>query len=277
MAVKPLSLYERQKEYYEDITRIYLPRRTHVVLRADGVSFSKFTRGLDKPFSNEFISDMNQAAIALCEKAQNVKFAFVQSDEISLVMSDYDTLNTSAWFGNELRKLCSVSAGIVTAAFAQQMAARNSSKEFPFFDCRAWTIPSQDEVLNYFLSRQSDCTRNSLSSVAQVLYSHKELEGKGFKDLNEMVYQKREELREIMKGNFTLPVELHDKEDLNWNDIPAGMKRGRLIYRETYMAPAVSGQEDVMRSRWVVTEAPIFSTPEAREFLMSFFNQSVEE
>jgi tRNA(His) guanylyltransferase len=274
---KPLSLFERQREYYEDVTRTKLPRRTHTLLRADGVSFSKFTKGLDKPFSNQFISDMNAAAVALCEKAQNAKFAFVQSDEISVVLSDYDTLNTTAWFGNELRKLCSVSAGIVTAAFAQQMAARNSSKEFPFFDCRAWTIPSQDEVLNYFLSRQSDCTRNSLSSVAQVLYSHNELEGKGFKDLNEMVYQKREELRDIMKGNFTLPVELHDKEDLNWNDIPAGMKRGRLIYKENYAVPTLPGEEDLIRSRWVVTEAPIFSTAEAREFLMSFFNQSSEK
>ena len=274
---KPLSLSDRQRVYYEDITRIYLPRRSHVILRADGVSFSKFTKSLDKPFSNEFIDDMNQSAIALCEKAQNVKFAFVQSDEISLVMSDYDTLTTSAWFDNDLRKLCSVSAGIVTAKFAQQMARRNSSKEFPFFDCRAWTIPSQDEVLNYFLSRQSDCTRNSLSSVAQVLYTHRELEGKGFNDLNEMVYQKREELRHIMIANATMPLGLHEKEDFNWNDVPAGMKRGRLIYRETYMTTADNLYPDVLRSRWVVTEAPIFSTPEARSFMLSFFNQNLEE
>lgn len=274
---KPLSLSDRQRLYYEDITRTYLPHRSHVILRADGVSFSKFTKSLDKPFSNEFIDDMNQSAIALCEKAQNVKFAFVQSDEISLVMSDYDTLTTSAWFDNDLRKLCSVSAGIVTAKFAQQMARRNSSKEFPFFDCRAWTIPSQDEVVNYFLSRQSDCTRNSLSSVAQVLYTHRELEGKGFNDLNEMVYQKRDELRHIMIANATLPLELHEKEDFNWNDIPVGMKRGRLIYRETYMTTADSLYPNVLRSRWVVTEAPIFSTPEARSFMLSFFNQNLEE
>lgn len=275
-----LSLFDRQREYYENATRRYLPRRTHVVIRADGVSFSKFTRQFEKPYDLEFIRCMDAAAIALCKKAQNVKFGFVQSDEISIVMGDYATLNTSAWFANEERKLNSCSAGIVTAGFAEALLEHegcyNLDNGLPYFDARAWIIPELEEVINYFLSRQSDCTRNSLSSVAQVLYSAKELHQKGFKELNQMVYEKRNELREILLQTgvirYNTNYELYEKEDLNWDDIPVGMKRGRIIIKESYQVGDVNSETGfTTRNRWVAKPAPIFSELGTRTMLKNLF------
>jgi len=98
-----------------------------------------------------------------------------------------------------------------------------------FFDSRVYTIPDQEEVLNYILWRQQDTTRNSISSVAQSLYSHKELHGKSSNEMQEMCF----------------------KKGVNWNDYNESLKRGRLIVKEQYQ------KDDAMRSRWISTSAPM--------------------
>jgi len=88
----------RMKEFYEVRTRTYLPRRTYTIIRLDGKAFHTYTKHLDKPFDFGFIDDINETAKYLCENIQGVKLAYVQSDEITLVLTDFDTLSTDAWF-----------------------------------------------------------------------------------------------------------------------------------------------------------------------------------
>jgi len=102
------DLGDRMKGY-EDITRIYLPRRTNMMIRCDGKCFSSLTKNSEKPFDNAFMSHMDNTALGLCEKIQGVKLGYVQSDEITLWLTDYDTNNTDQWFGGNLQKIVSVS------------------------------------------------------------------------------------------------------------------------------------------------------------------------
>ena len=97
MAEKKDSLGDRMKEYYENRTRIYLPRRTYTIIRIDGKAFHTYTRGLQRPFDEVFMGDMDNTACYLCKNIQGVKFGFVQSDEISLLLTDFDALTTEAW------------------------------------------------------------------------------------------------------------------------------------------------------------------------------------
>jgi tRNA(His) 5'-end guanylyltransferase len=76
------------------------------------------------------------------------------------------------------------------------------------FDARVFQIPYQEEVFNYFIWRQQDATRNSISSVAQTYFSSKELKGKKTNDMQDMLMLQKE---------------------INWNDFSPREKRGALI------------------------------------------------
>ena len=228
-----LSLGDRQKTFYENITRTYLPRRTFTLFRIDGKAFHTYCRGLAKPFDVALMHDMDAAAIALCEQISGAVWGYVQSDEISILVADFNELTTQAWLDNELRKIVSISASIATMNFNKARWARGITRD-ALFDSRAWTIPSHTEVINYFIFRQQDCIRNSIASCAQSLYSHNELHKKNTVLMQEMIAAKGEELRTMMVANQSLPVELHDKPDLAWKDLPLGMRNGRFITKEYY-------------------------------------------
>jgi len=220
------ALGDRMKDYYESRTKSFLPRRTFTIIRIDGKSFHTYTRGLDNPFDDKLISDMDDTAKYLCKNIQGAKFAFVQSDEISILLTDFDKLQTDAWFDGNVQKITSISASLATAKFNELRPDR-----IALFDSRVFTIPSITEVENYFIWRQQDTVRNSISSVAQSLYSSKELHGVNVSEMQELCFQK----------------------GVNWNDFEPKKKRGRLIVKEYYQ------KGEAIRSRWVSVEPPTFT------------------
>lgn len=240
------SLGDRMKAQYENRTRFFLPRRTYTVVRVDGRAFHTYCRGLPRPFDTELMEHMNAAGKRLCDSMQGACFGFVQSDEISVLLTDFEKIDTEAWFDGNLQKIASVAASEATAEFNLQ----RYSAGHPFsatFDARAFTIPDPVEVANYFVWRQQDATRNSISMAAQAQFSHQQLHGLSSSQQQEMLWRE--------KG-------------INWNDYPAGCKRGRAIVREVYTADVPytdkrSGEEriaeHVTRSRWVDVEPPIFT------------------
>ena len=234
------ELGTRIKSNYEDRTRFTLPRRSHTIIRIDGKAFHTYTRGLTRPFDDGFMEDMDATAIYLCQHIQNAKFAYVQSDEISILMTDYDKITTDAWFDNNVQKMASVSASMATVAFNHARMQRvivALTMKWGMFDSRVFQIPEWTEVENYFIWRQQDCVRNSISSVAQSLYSHKELNGKNTTEMQEMIFQK----------------------GTNWNDYAPRYKRGRIIIKDRYYI------DEVARSRWVAVGSPIFT--QEKEFI----------
>lgn len=218
------ELGERMKENYENRTRLFLPRRTYTIIRLDGKAFHTYTKNFSRPYDLRLMKMMDDTAIALCKGIQGIQMAYVQSDEISLLMTDFETIHTDAWFDGNIQKIVSVSASIATAAFNlealiskqkevsgtfDEYGLRNSIKP-AYFDSRVFSIPDRQEVFNYFVWRQQDATRNSIQMGAQSLYSQKQLHGKNTSELQELMHQK----------------------GVNWNDYPVGFKRGRMILKE---------------------------------------------
>lgn len=240
------ALGDRMKGNYEDRTRISLPRRTYTLIRIDGKAFHTYTRGMQRPFDDGLIDDMDATAAYLCKNIMGAKFAFVQSDEISILLTDFEDIGTQSWFDSNLQKMCSVSAAQATRAFNEARLKRNGIEAMKWaeFDSRVFQIPQKAEVENYFIWRQQDTTRNSISSVAQSLYSSKELHGKNTDEQQELIFQK----------------------GINWNDYSPKYKRGRMIVKETYeKQPEDDKGETAIRTRWVSIEVPIFT--QDRNFL----------
>ena len=238
-----MDIDDRMKDYYENRTRIFLPRRTYIIIRVDGKAFHTYTKGLKNPFDDEFMDDMDNTAAYMCKNIMGAKFAFIQSDEISILLTDFEEIATQGWFDNNLQKMCSVSASMATLSFNKLRVSRSNNYSVPWaeFDSRVFQIPQKSEVENYFIWRQQDTVRNSIQSVAYSLYSHKELQGKKTNDMQEMIFQK----------------------GINWNNYASKYKRGRMVVKEIYNITTPSSVS--IRTKWVTVEVPVFT--QVRDFL----------
>lgn len=225
---------DRMKQQYEDRTRQSLPRRTYTLLRLDGKAFHTYTQGCQQPFDEELIKALDQTAIYLCSEMQGAVMSYLQSDEISILLQDFTNIHTNAWFDGNIQKMVSVSASLATAKFNE---LRVSFGKVATFDARVFTIPDPFEVENYFIWRQQDWTRNSVTAVAQTVYSHKELHNKNISERLEMLFQK----------------------GVNWNSFPAHQKRGRCVIKKmgTKVVPNVGV---ISAPLWVTdNEIPVFT------------------
>jgi tRNA(His) 5'-end guanylyltransferase len=254
------ELGARMKEFYEAVPKTKLTRRIPVAIRIDGKAFHTFTRGFTKPFDEVLIRTMTETTKYLCENIQGCVFGYTQSDEITLILVDYQNLNTSAWFDYEVQKICSVSASMATLAFNKYFAAnvwdfgeknlpnfleggynpnnftyedskklvcynkyKKSADQGAMFDARCFNIP-KEEVANLIYWRQLDAMRNSIQMVGQANFSHRELQGKSCNDIKNM---------------------LIEEKLINWDELPTYQKQGSCCIKK--------------ENKWVIDkEIPVF-------------------
>lgn len=177
------ALGDRMKEKYENVTRYMLPRRTNTIIRIDGKAFHTYTRKFTKPFDYKIVVAMNTVLMNLCHEICGAKFGYTQSDEISILVTDFDTITTESWFNGNVQKISSVAASLATGYFNSFIG----NQPLAFFDARVFTIPDRVEVENYFIWRQKDCIRNAINSAGQHKFGHKALQGKSAKEVKAML------------------------------------------------------------------------------------------
>lgn len=176
------SIGDRMKDNYEKRNRTFLTRRTPVIIRLDGVCFHTYTKGFEKPFSDNLKNAMVKTTQALCDQIMGAVVGYTQSDEISILLTDFNKFNTQAWYDYNVQKLTSVAASIATAEFNKAI----DSDKLALFDARCFNIP-KEEVRNYFVWRQKDWERNSIQMLAQNKYSQKQLHKKNTKEMKSML------------------------------------------------------------------------------------------
>lgn len=247
------SLGDRMKEY-EGVPRTRLIPKVPVMIRLDGKAFHTFTRGMLRPYHRPFHECMWTAARYLCEHIQGCQLAYVQSDEITLLLLDTMSLEAEGWFGYEVQKMASIAAAMCTAAFNAALFHLSEDDEpvMAAFDARVWNVP-KEEVVNAFIWRQQDATRNAIQMLGQAHFSHKELHGVSCAQIQEKLFQEKQ---------------------VNFNDMPVPQKRGVCIVKEYYERtvgvgvlvspggrPFVGPTTTVVkRSRWHADEnIPIFT------------------
>lgn len=270
MGKNKASLESRMRTY-EAAAKSTLTRRVPVIIRLDGVAFHAFTRGMMKPFDHILRDTMQHTTKYLCENISGCIFGYTQSDEITLVLTDYATIKTDAWFNYSVQKLCSISASIATLAFntffaktvqekmdeynESASAIQNNPDEWNYltklsqkffratFDARAFNVPKED-VCNCLIWRQQDAARNSIEMAAQSYFSHKQLHGKNCNELQDMLWK---------------------NHNVNWNDFPVEYRRGACCIKvETVQVRTPLHHPDdttfVTRRRWKIDkEPPIFT------------------
>lgn len=257
MSNKKDSLGDRMKAY-ESVPKNFLMRRTPVIVRLDGKSFHTFTKGFHKPFDTLLMRTMQETMKRLCENIQGCVLGYTQSDEITLVLCDYQTLTTDAWFGYNVEKMTSVAASMATLYFNQIFADKianafsvssslineddtvayhatlcRAKTKGALFDARVFSLP-KEEVNNCLVWRQQDAIRNSIQAVAQSCFPHKELQG-----LN----------------TDKLIVKLIDEKNINWTtDFTTPCRKGCCCVKKEVQLG------DISRKKWVLDyDIPTFS------------------
>ena len=268
------DLGARMKTFYEQIPKTKLMRRCPVALRIDGKAFHTFTRGFQKPFDEVLIKSMQETMKYLCENSQGCVLGYTQSDEITLILIDYQKLTSAAWFDYEVQKICSIAASMATMAFNklfrdnvgdylyenyddQYLAdyietLQNAVNKGAMFDARCFNIP-KEEVTNLVYWRQLDASRNSIQMVGQANFSHKELQNRSCNEIQDM---------------------LMTQKGINWNDLPIYQKRGSccvrnkiVLFRGSIMETAQLRDTSKSENEWIIdTEIPIFKN-EGREYI----------
>ena len=270
------ALGTRMKTFYEQVPKTRLVRRMPVAIRIDGKAFHTFTRGFQKPFDEVLGNAMVKTMEYLCKNIQGCVFGYTQSDEITLLLVDYQTLETDAWFEYEVQKMCSISASMATMAFnkffSEEVNAWFGEQFVPIseevaqlynlycekaengamFDARCFNIP-REEVTNLIYWRQLDATRNSIQMVGQANFSHRELQGKSCNMIQDM---------------------LHEEKGINWNDFPTYLKRGSCVIKTEGKTTCAKAAKDgsiitwtADRPHWIVDRnIPIFKG-EGREYI----------
>ena len=269
------ELGTRMKTFYEAVPDTKLVKRMPVAIRIDGKAFHTFTQGFKRPFDEVLINTMQQTTQYLCQNIQGCVLGYVQSDEITLILVDYQTLTTEAWFDYRVEKLCSIAASMATMAFNRAFANNvgdyctytyecmdNTHENYEhilslavdkgaMFDARCFNIP-KEEVTNLIYWRQLDASRNSIQMVGQAYFSQKELQDKSCSDIQDML---------MTKG-------------VNWNDLPTYQKRGSCCVRNKIAIESNGVTADVYlrdtsksANKWIIdTNIPIFKG-EGREYV----------
>lgn len=241
-----LKLNEKMKDA-EKALRSYLPARTYSVIRVDGKGFSKYTKSLVRPFDPKFTQDMQKTALYLCENIDGAVLGYTQSDEISIIVSDLTGARTQQWFGGQIQKIVSVSAGFATAKFN---SIRPEEERLAVFDARTHTLDGAEGVLEYLQWRQTDAIKNSVSMLASHYFSHKQLQGVSSRDKKDM---------------------LEAQHGVKWHELDATVRQGSMIRREkteetiTYFhgKEKVYKDLDVVRNEFKIIPAPFFKDAEA--------------
>lgn len=264
---------------YEEKNRYYLKRKMPVIIRLDMRAGHSFTKGFERPFDEIFTKSMQETAKYLCENIQNCKLSYQQSDEITLLLVDYDDPRTDSFFKYRIDKLCSITASMATMAFNKVFHNNvgdyctytyemedDSHEDYEYtlslaankgamFDARCFNLP-QDEVTNNFYWRQLDAMRNSAQMVGQANFSYRELQHKSCKDIKDMLLQQ--------KG-------------INWDDLPTYQKRGSCCVRnkiviesDGVMTTAQLRDTSKSENEWIIdTDIPVFLGKD-REYIDRF-------
>lgn len=260
MSNKRDALGDRMKNY-ENVTRIYLEPKKPIIVRIDGRAFHTYTKGFIKPFDDIMIASMEKTLQTLCEEVGGVLFGYTQSDEITLVLGDWQKDNTQSFFNGNILKIASVTASIATLAFNKAIIEEVHKAEqsgidisrykkalnmTATFDSRCFNLPFE-EVINCCIWRQQDAIRNSKQAVGYANFSYKETFGLNCDELVE---------------------KLKEEKGIIWNEFPIYQQRGILcekvdVTEEISYVHKKTGEKNtsiVTRHKWILNHnMPLFS------------------
>jgi tRNA(His) 5'-end guanylyltransferase len=154
-----------------------------VYIRIDGNRFSKFTKGMERPFDPRMSAAMIETTKGLVTEF-GAALGYTQSDEISLVLWE-DAPQSELAHGGKFQKLASRTASKATHLFYKAARAAGLvefiDRQFPEFDARAFALSKEDAGKAIYW-REMDARKNAVQMTARCHFSAKALHQKHMDD-----------------------------------------------------------------------------------------------
>ncbi|HVI40116.1 MAG TPA: tRNA(His) guanylyltransferase Thg1 family protein [Anaerovoracaceae bacterium] len=250
------SLGDRQKQY-EDNYDYSITRRVPIIIRADGRSFHRVTRKLQKPYCPELLNVMANTMMYAITEMQGAVFGYQQSDEITYVLRNDQSLDAEPWYQNRVQKMVSIAASLTTLGFNKCLQTLDTKLDIvgdAIFDARVFAMPYISEVANNLIWRQQDCSKNAISGAAQAELAAKFGKRTALKLLDKKISSEKKELLLHHCG-------------IDFDDYyPTSFRRGVAVYKIPTIVPTKDG--GVSRNKWNLSwDIPNFV--EEKDFLMN--------
>ena len=234
------TLFERQLEY-ENASNFSLMRRVPIIIRVDGCGFSRLTRKLKQPYEPLFLEAMAETMLEVAADLAGAVFAYCQSDEISFVLRNDQSLDSKPYFNNRVQKLSSVVASMTTLSFNNFIATKNLPLVGKaLFDARVFAVPSLVEATNNILARQQDGIRNAIAKSSQAVFTKKFGRKQALAILHGKSAKEKLEMLASVAGI--------DYEE----EYPSSYRHGVAAYKIPVVIPATEKQDLHTRKKWVL-------------------------
>jgi tRNA(His) guanylyltransferase len=250
------SLGDRQKGY-ESAYDYELIRRIPLIVRVDGRSFHRVCKKLKKPYEPLLLEAMAQTMFFVVSEMAGAVFAYQQSDEITFVLRNDQSLDSEPWYGNRLQKICSITSSLATLGFNKSVAKLDTKLDLlgdALFDARVFGMPTVSEVVNNLVWRQQDCARNAVSGAAQAVLGKKF----GKKTALKMLHgQTTSQKKDLLLSECGIDFD---------EEYPTSFRMGVAAYKVPMLMPNGSDTNHETRKKWTLDwEIPNFVTE--RDFI----------
>lgn len=179
------------KEQYENRSRIQLARRSYTFIRLSVL-----------PYQSNKLHNLAGTALYLAQKIPTVQAGYVHSNEVSLLLCDFWTPDSTQWFDGDVQSVSSVSASLATRYLSAEL------EDF-YVKAKCFTMSDAVEAYNYFVWRQKLGLKRKLQEIALTQFSHDEIQGRNSNRIKEMLR----------------------KKGLEWNQLPASCTHGSIIMK----------------------------------------------
>ena len=180
-----------------------------VIVRLDGNNFHNWTKGLERPFDKNLTKLMVETTKFLVQET-NALIGYTQSDEITLILYTNDKKKSVYNAGKKQKILSKLTSKCTNFFNEKRKELLPDHNKLAVFDCRIFQTPTLHDACLQLLWRENDAVKNSISMLAQSLFSHKQLQ-----NLNS------DELQDKMML----------EKNVNWNNLETRFKRGTYIKR----------------------------------------------
>lgn len=255
-----IDILGNRMKAYEEAYDSKIIRRLPIIIRVDGRNFSRLTQKIKRPFDPVMMDIMAHTMLHSAMEIEGTVFAYQQSDEITFVLKNDQSLESQPWFGNRVQKMIGVASSIATLAFYKYLSSLEIKPDLvgdPIFDARVFAVPSALETVNCLIWRQQDCIRNAITNAAQAELGKKFGKKTAIKVLDQ---RKTYERLVILKKECNIDFDTY---------YPTAFRRGIAAYK----IPTIfnTAGEEVSRNKWNLDkEIPIFT--QDKNFLLSIIN-----
>lgn len=252
---------EKRIQEYESCFDYRFTRKLPLIIKIEGKSFSKATKNLQRPYSDNLAATFADTMLALVKNIDGATIGYHYSDSISIVSLNDQKLNTDPWLGNRIQDIVSLASSMATNEFNNLAWSDDDTyidgadiSGNALFTAKAFTVPNYTEAINFLICQQFGCAQEAINDA--IYY---EL-GKRFS---------RKEVHEILSGRSVEDRLILLKQQCNIDfrtHYSLDFQRGIACYK----VPKTSNIEDEKHKWFVDYSLPIFS--DSMDFLYNILS-----